>query len=45
MRQPAMNEVTALSILSNAVLIWNTVRIGDIVAALWNIPSKERLHE
>jgi TnpA family transposase len=45
MRQQAMNKVTALSILSNAVLIWNTVRIGDIVAALWHIPWKERLHE
>lgn len=29
-----MNKVTALSVLSNAVLVWNTVRIGEIVAAL-----------
>jgi hypothetical protein len=28
-----MNKVTAL-VLSNAVLVWNTVRIGEIVAAL-----------
>jgi hypothetical protein len=29
-----MNKVTALSVLSNAVLVWNTVRIGEIIAAL-----------
>jgi hypothetical protein len=29
-----MNKVTALSVLSNAVLVWNTVRIGAIVDEL-----------
>jgi hypothetical protein len=29
-----MNKVSALSVLSNAVLVWNTVRIGEIVRAL-----------
>jgi hypothetical protein len=29
-----MNKVSALSVLSNAVLIWNTVRIGEIVKRL-----------
>jgi Tn3 transposase DDE domain len=29
-----MNKVSALSVLSNAVLVWNTVRIGQIVDAL-----------
>ena len=29
-----MNKVSALSVLSNAVLVWNTVRIADIVKRL-----------
>jgi TnpA family transposase len=29
-----MNKVSALSVLSNVVLVWNTVRIGAIVAEL-----------
>jgi TnpA family transposase len=29
-----MNKVSALSVLSNAVLIWNTTRMSEIVAAL-----------
>jgi TnpA family transposase len=29
-----MNKVSALSVLSNAVLVWNTVRIGEIVHQL-----------
>lgn len=29
-----MNKVSALSLLSNAVLLWNTVRIGDIESRL-----------
>jgi len=29
-----MNKVSALSVLSNAVLVWNTVRIGSIVDEL-----------
>jgi hypothetical protein len=29
-----MNKVSALSVLSNAVLIWNTTRMTEIVAAL-----------
>ena len=29
-----MNKVSALSVLSNAVLVWNTTRIAEIVAAL-----------
>ncbi len=29
-----MNKVSALSLLSNAVLTWNTVRIAEIVTAL-----------
>jgi hypothetical protein len=29
-----MNNVSALSVLSNAVLVWNTVRIGAIVDEL-----------
>lgn len=29
-----MNKVTALAVLSNAVLVWNTVHIARIVAAL-----------
>jgi hypothetical protein len=29
-----MNKVSALSVLSNAVLVWNTVRIGEIVHPL-----------
>ncbi len=29
-----MNKVSALSVLSNAVLVWNTVRIGGIVEEL-----------
>jgi TnpA family transposase len=29
-----MNKVSALSVLSNAVLVWNTVRMTDIVRAL-----------
>ena len=29
-----MNKVSALALLSNAVLVWNTVRIADIVRAL-----------
>jgi TnpA family transposase len=29
-----MNKVSALALLSNAVLLWNTVRIGEIVASL-----------
>lgn len=29
-----MNKVTALSVLSNAVLVWNTVRINEIVYSL-----------
>ncbi len=29
-----MNKVSALALLSNAALAWNTVRIGEIVASL-----------
>jgi hypothetical protein len=29
-----MNKVSALSVLSNAVLVWNTVRIAAIVKEL-----------
>jgi TnpA family transposase len=29
-----MNKVSALSVLSNAVLIWNTTRVTEIVGAL-----------
>jgi len=29
-----MNKVSALSLLSNAVLVWNTVRIAEIVRDL-----------
>jgi TnpA family transposase len=29
-----MNKVSALALLSNAVLAWNTVRIGEIVASI-----------
>jgi hypothetical protein len=29
-----MNKVSAMALLSNAVLLWNTVRIGEIVASL-----------
>jgi TnpA family transposase len=29
-----MNKVSALSVLSNAVLVWNTVRFAEIVEAL-----------
>ena len=29
-----MNKVSALSLLSNAALVWNTVRIGKVVADL-----------
>jgi TnpA family transposase len=33
-RDEIMNKVTALSVLSNAVLAWNTVRFAEIVAGL-----------
>ena len=29
-----MNKASCLSLLSNAVLLWNTVRMGEIVARL-----------
>jgi hypothetical protein len=29
-----MNKVTALSLLSNAVLVWNSVRFAEVVAGL-----------
>lgn len=29
-----MNKVSALAVLSNAVLVWNTVRMTEIVRAL-----------
>lgn len=29
-----MNKVSALSVLSNAVLAWNTIRIAEIIASL-----------
>jgi TnpA family transposase len=29
-----MNKASCLSLLSNAVLVWNTVRMGEIVARL-----------
>ena len=29
-----MNQASCLSLLSNAVLVWNTVRMGEIVARL-----------
>ena len=29
-----MNKVSALSVLSNAVFVWNTTRMAEIVAAL-----------
>jgi len=29
-----MNKVSALTLLSNAVLVWNTVRISEIVASI-----------
>jgi hypothetical protein len=28
-----MNKVSALSVLSNAVLVWNTIRITEIIAS------------
>jgi TnpA family transposase len=31
-----MNKVSALSVLSNAVLVWNTARMAEIVAAIEN---------
>jgi TnpA family transposase len=31
-----MNKVSALSVLSNAVLVWNTVRYADIIKGLQN---------
>jgi hypothetical protein len=34
LRSEIMNKVSALSVLSNAVLVWNTVRIGEIVRGL-----------
>jgi hypothetical protein len=40
-----MNKVTALSILSNAVLVWNTVRIGEIVAALEGTTGRKVVNE
>jgi len=40
-----MNKVTALSVLSNAVLVWNTVRIGEIVAALEGAPGNPVAHD
>ena len=33
-RDEIMNKVTALSVLSNAVLAWNSVRFAEIVAGL-----------
>jgi len=38
-----MNKVTALSVLSNAVLVWNTVRIGTIVDELAAAVAREDL--
>ena len=29
-----MNKVSALALLSNAVLVWNTVRLAEIVASI-----------
>ena len=29
-----MNKASCLSLMSNAVLVWNTVRMGEIVARL-----------
>jgi TnpA family transposase len=29
-----MNKASCLSLLSNAVLVWNTARMGEIVARL-----------
>jgi hypothetical protein len=29
-----MNKVSALSVLSNAVLVWNTIRISEIITSL-----------
>ena len=29
-----MNKASCLSLLSNAVLVWNTVRMGELVARL-----------
>jgi len=40
-----MNKVTALSVLSNAVLVWNTVRIGEIVGALEGTAGRKVAHE
>jgi hypothetical protein len=33
-RDEIMNKVTALSLLSNAVLVWNSVRFGEVIAGL-----------
>ena len=33
-RDEIMNKVTALSVLSNAVLVWNSVRFAEVVAGL-----------
>ena len=33
-RDEIMNKVTALSLLSNAVLVWNSVRFAEVVAGL-----------
>ena len=41
-----MHKVTALSVLSNAVLVWNTVRIGailDELAAAGHVVAREDL--
>src|SRR5262249_41617779 len=33
-REEMMNKVSALSLLSNAVMVWNSVRIAEIVGGL-----------
>jgi hypothetical protein len=35
-----MNKVTALSVLSNAVLVWSSVRFAEVVAAWKRRPAK-----
>ena len=37
-----MNKASCLSLLSNAVLIWNTVQMGEIVARLPQRASRSR---
>ena len=36
-----MNKVSALSVLSNAVLVWNTVRFAEIINGLRSSSSHQ----